>query len=240
MINKLDKLKRGSAYHTGQTVEKNTNPQIRIDKLSESTLKSNKIIEKTANETNEAIKDLETTTNESIDILKVATDKALKELMDYVNSPNYRFVIGQYLWTHQKGEQIPPTPKGWIRISKDLATRGMTLLADYSSIGTAYNTIQTGHAMEFTQRIDLTYSYTENQTDYLLLGSAGATSGAIATGGRSGAWSGWNGKVGSAVFPAKQKSDTTVPNRNYPAGIYAALWYFVGVGEDGETNPEPV
>lgn len=34
-MNKLDKLKRGTAYHTGQTVEKNQNPQIRIDKLED-------------------------------------------------------------------------------------------------------------------------------------------------------------------------------------------------------------
>lgn len=39
-MGRLDKLKRGTAYHTGETVEKNQNPQIRIDKLEKQILKS--------------------------------------------------------------------------------------------------------------------------------------------------------------------------------------------------------
>lgn len=40
-MGKLDKLKRGTAYHTGQQVEKNENPQLRIDKVEKKIQKDN-------------------------------------------------------------------------------------------------------------------------------------------------------------------------------------------------------
>lgn len=152
--------------------------------------------------------------------------KSFEDLKKYFDNPNNKYFIGQYMWTDGSNPG-----SGWKRQYNESKYRGLTLLFDYNtpSSGIVSGDIKS-HSHYFSKLTNIQFQSaqrgnigdweTESKRGLVNLGNVTSDF--------------------SENITVSGDTRTTGTEYNKAAGIYAALWKFVGVDENGKTIKEAI